>query len=584
MEIFRGIAVFSGLAIGRAFILEPDDVPVSRHRVAVEGIDREITLLDTCLARLAEEIGEDERAARDRFGREISMIFEAQRSMLLDKKLRDGIVDLVKRDQLSAELGTRRVLREYISFFRGLRDSSFADRAADLIDLERRLLGMLTQQTPTDTTDTAENTILIARDLTPSQTAALDRNRILGFATASGGRTSHTAILAGAMEIPAVVGLGDFLEHVQNGQMVILDASDGTLIIDPDQATIDRYKKVEIAPARSEIDLKELRDLPSVTSDGEPIELMANIEFPNEAAHCLEMGANGIGLYRTEFLYLDSKDQPTEEEQFLAYKKVLDAMGPERPVIVRTLDLGADKVLERPSTIVENNPVLGLRSIRLSLREVGLFKRQLRALIRSSIYGNLRIMFPLVTTVMELRRCRLILADVMEDLQEEGIPFRRDIPIGMMVEVPSAALLADQFARLVDFFSIGTNDLIQYTLAADRTNENLATLYSASDPAVLKLVRTVIRAAERHQIEVCVCGEMSGDPIYAPLLIGLGLRQMSLTPHKIPEIKKLIRGLTLKEAQRIAGRVQRLDNARDITSFLRDRVRRIAPELVHGLD
>jgi phosphotransferase system enzyme I (PtsI) len=481
-------------------------------------------------------------------------------------------------------LATRRVLREYIEFFRNLPNSSFADRAADLIDLERRLMKLLSSSHPVEAAELPDQTIILSRDLTPSQTASLDRRRIVGFATAAGGRTSHTAILAGAMEIPAVVGLGDFLKHVQTGQTVILDAGEGTLIIDPDRLTIERYQRQQCEQTRLELELRETRSLPAVMLDGEEIEILANIEFPHEAPHCIELGAGGIGLYRTEFLYLDCVHPPTEDEQYDAYKRVLETMGADRPVVVRTLDLGADKVPSNLPPTVENNPVLGLRSIRLSLREVGLFKQQLRALLRASVFGNLRIMFPLVTTLMELRRCRLILADVMEDLEEEGVEFRRNIPIGMMVEVPSAALMADQFARLVDFFSIGTNDLIQYTLAADRTNENLATLYSASDPAVLRLVRSVIRAAHQKQIEVSVCGEMSGDPIYAPLLIGLGLRQMSVSPHKIPEIKRVVRGLSMKESQRIAGRVQRLDNARDITSFLRDRVRRIVPELVHGND
>lgn len=581
MEVLRGIAVFPGMAIGKAFVLDPDELPISRHRIDSGAVEREIGRYDDCVASLDSQIAEDERLARDRFGQQVSLIFEAHRSMLQDKKLRESVVEKIRGNRFSAEMAARTVLREYVEFFRRLPNNQFADRAADFVDLERRIVKSLTQNGVGEPVDAAEDSILLARDLTPSQTASLDRRRVLGFATAVGGRTSHTAILAGAMEIPALVGLGDFLSRVQSGQVVILDATDGTLILDPDETTIARYRRQQSAHARMEAELRELRDVPAVTPDGEEIELLANIEFPHEAEHCLEMGAAGIGLYRTEFLYLNSSGQPTEEDHFQVYRQVLETMGPDRPVVVRTLDLGADKLLDRGHGIVENNPVLGLRSIRLSLRDLGLFKCQLRALLRASVYGNLRIMFPLVTTLMELRRCRLIVADVMEDLEEEGIDFRRDIPVGMMVEVPSAALLADQFARLVDFFSIGTNDLIQYVLAADRTNENLATLYSASDPAVLKLVRSVIRAAHRQGIGVGVCGEMSGDPIYTPLLIGLGLRQMSVAPHKIPEIKKVVRGVSLKEAHRIGGRVQRLDNARDVTSYLRDRVRRIVPELVH---
>lgn len=581
MEVLRGIPVFPGLAVGQALVLDSDEIPIQRRRIAPTAIDREIVRFDESIASLDDEIAEDERLARERFGQQVSMIFEAHRSMLHDQKLREAVVEKIQRERLSAEFSSRLVLRQYVEFFRRLPNSQFADRAADFVDLERRIVASLTRRANVDPAELAENTILLAHDLTPSQTASLDRRRILGFATAAGGRTSHTAILAGAMEIPAIVGLGEFMGAVQNGQTIILDADEGSVIVDPDEATIVRYRRRQAVHDRIEAELRELRELPAVTTDGMEVELWANIEFPHEAEHCLELGATGIGLYRTEFLYLNSGTQPTEEDHFQVYRQVLETMGPDRPVVVRTIDLGADKIPGRATPFVENNPVLGLRSIRLSLRDLALFKCQLRALLRASIYGNLRIMFPLVTTLMELRRCKLVVADVMEDLQEEGIEFRRDIPIGMMVETPAAALMADQFARIVNFFSIGTNDLIQYVLAADRTNENLATLYSASDPAVLKLVRSIVRAAHRHNIGVSVCGEMSGDPIYAPLLVGLGLRQLSLTPHKIPEIKRVIRGLSLKETLRIAGRVQRLDNSRDVTSFLRDRIRRIVPELVH---
>lgn len=588
METFRGIPVFPGLVMGPALLVDPFDLPVSRQRVSPQSVEAEIVRFEEAAQRLGEEIGEDERAARDRFGAQIAMIFQAQKLMVADQKLHESVAQLIQTEHISAESAARRTLQEYIRFFRSLRNSPMADRAADLIDIERRLLSKLTQQklpeAGGENGDQPETGIVLARDLSPSQTASLDSKRVLGFGTATGGRTSHTAILAGAMEIPAVVGLGDFLSAVATGDTVILDATEGCLIVRPDAATIERYKKAQTHQRRFEAELLSDRALPSVTLDGEEMEVFANIEFPHEAQHALDMGAAGIGLYRTEFLYLHCSTQPTEEEHFEAYRSVLETMGPDRPVTVRTLDLGADKVFGRGEGSAENNPVLGLRSIRLSLREVSLFKRQLRALLRASVYGNLRIMFPLVTTVMELRRCRLILADVMEDLQEEGIAFKRNIPIGMMVEVPSAALLAEQFAKLIDFFSIGTNDLIQYTLAADRTNENLATLYSASDPAVLKLLRDVIKAARKHHVELAICGEMSGEPIYTPLLFGMGLRQLSVTPHKIPEIKRLVRGLTRAEALRLCGRVNRLDNSRDITSLLRDRLRKISPEHAHDVE
>jgi phosphotransferase system enzyme I (PtsI) len=302
------------------------------------------------------------------------------------------------------------------------------------------------------------------------------------------------------------------------------------------------------------------------------VKLLGNIEFPHETQHCNDYGADGIGLYRTEFLYLSRTSAPTEDEHFAAYSEVLKAIGPERPVTFRTLDLGADKVEHGSKRSPEANPFLGLRSVRLSLKNPAMFKIQLRAMLRASVLGDLRIMFPLISTLRELRRCKMILRDVMEDLEEEGAPFRRDIPVGMMMEVPSAALLAPLFAQHVDFFSIGTNDLIQYTLAVDRTNADVATLYSASDPAVLRLVKRVVDAARTRGIPVNLCGEMSGDPTYSALLVGLGLRQMSVTPHNIPAVKQAIRRINVREARRLADRVLRLDSAADITKYLRSKM------------
>jgi phosphotransferase system enzyme I (PtsI) len=328
--------------------------------------------------------------------------------------------------------------------------------------------------------------------------------------------------------------------------------------------------------------LGELRDLPAETPDGTRIQLLGNIEFPLEASHCLERGADGVGLYRTEFLYLGKHADPTEAEHVDAYLTVLRQLG-SRPLTIRTLDLGADKFSANLDyTPEERNPFLGLRSIRLCLRNLTLFKTQLRAILRASAFGDVRILFPMVSTVLELRQCKLILAEVKEDLEEEGIAFNRKLPVGTMVEVPSAAIMADQFAQEVNFFSIGTNDLIQYTLAADRTNEAMASLYSPGDPAVLRLIEQVVKAAQKHGIEVNVCGEMSGEPIYTLLLLGLGLRQLSVTPHSIPEIKKIIRSVTLQEAQQVAQEAMCLETARDVNNYLREKTRRLLPTEVIG--
>jgi phosphotransferase system enzyme I (PtsI) len=402
------------------------------------------------------------------------------------------------------------------------------------------------------------------------------------FATEAGGRASHTAIMAGALEIPAVVGLGKFLNDVSGGDLVIVDGNHGVVILNPDEETRARYESSRKDFRKFEDRLGELRDLPAETRDGVRITLLGNIEFPPEAVHCLDRGAEGVGLYRTEFLYLGKQSDPTEAEHFEAYRTVIDTLGPHRPVVIRTLDLGADKfsVGSDPAPH-ERNPFLGVRSVRLCLRNLTLFKTQMRAILRASAYGDVRILFPMVSSLLELRQCKMILAEVKEDLEEEGIAFNRSLPVGTMIEVPSAAVLADLMAREVDFFSIGTNDLIQYTLAADRTNEAVAALYSAGDPAVLRLLDFVIKASQTRNIAVNVCGEMSGDPLYTMLLLGLGLRQLSATPHSIPEIKKVIRSVTLDEANRVAQEVMRFETARDVNNYLREQTRRILPEIVN---
>ena len=428
--------------------------------------------------------------------------------------------------------------------------------------------------------DLKEPVIVLAHDLTPSETAALDPEMVHAFVTEAGGRASHTAIMAGVLEIPAIVGVGKFLNDVSGGDLAIVDGNRGVLILNPDEETLERYKVTQTSFRTFETQLGTLRDLPAETKDGVHIPLLGNIEFPQEVEHCLKRGADGVGLYRTEFLYLNKQTDPTEAEHLEAYLTVLRTLGP-KPVVIRTLDLGADKFSTNLEPVQdERNPFLGLRSVRLCLRNLTLFKTQMRAILRSSAFGDVRIMFPMVSTLLELRQCKMILAEVKEDLEEEGIAFNRKLPVGTMIEVPSAALLADMMAREVSFFSIGTNDLTQYTLAADRTNQSVASLYSPGDPAVLRLIDNVVKAAQKHSVGVNVCGEMSGEPIYTMLLLGLGLRQLSVTPHNIPEIKKIIRSITIDEATDVAKEAMRLETARDVNNYLREQTRRVLPEVV----
>jgi phosphotransferase system enzyme I (PtsI) len=383
------------------------------------------------------------------------------------------------------------------------------------------------------------------------------------------------------LEIPAVVGLGPFSADVSGGDLVIVDGNRGLLILNPDEETLKRYEQARDEARTRQSKLGELRALPAVTRDGVRVGLHGNIEFPQEAAHCVERGADGVGLYRTEFLYLGRQTDPTEEEHLAAYLAVVrDLAG--RPVVIRTLDLGADKFLPRTEAAQdERNPFLGLRSVRLCLRNLTLFKTQMRAILRASAHGDVRIMFPMISTLLELRQCKMILEEVKEDLEEEGLAFNPRLPVGSMIEVPAAAILADQLAREVAFFSVGTNDLVQYTLAADRNNATVSSLYSPGDPAVLRLIDGVVKAAAKHDIAVNVCGEMSGEPLYTMLLLGLGVRQLSVTPHNIPEIKKVIRTVTLERSVAVAQEAMRLETARDVNNYLREQTRRILPEAVN---
>jgi phosphotransferase system enzyme I (PtsI) len=553
--------------------------------VHADQIATEISLLRLALDEAAAEARETRQRITALHGPTIGNIFGAHESAFESAAFREQLENLIKNRSYSAEYAVSRFIRDFV---KGFEDASLKlpeharpearRRAAEYIDIEKQILVRLLGQNSEPLQELTEPVVVLAIDLMPSETVDFTPRTVYAFATESGGDTSHTAILADALEIPAVVGLGRFLSDVSGGDTVIVDGEEGVLIIDPDEATISRYEEKRAAILARADRYEALRDKPAATLDGARVHLLGNIELAHEAPHCLDRGAEGVGLYRTEFLYLNKTADPTEHEHYEAYKAVVQTLG-DRPVVIRTLDLGADKFSSVSGlTAEEKNPFLGLRSVRLCLRKLDLFKAQLRAILRAGTLGDVRIMFPMISTVEELRQCRTLLNEVKEDLEEEGIPFKPDLKVGTMIEVPSAALLADVLAREVDFFSIGTNDLIQYTLAADRNNENVANLYNPADPAVLRLIRRVVEAAHKEQIEVNVCGEMSGEPLYAPLLVGLGLRQLSATPRKIPEIKRVIRQLTVPEAERLAERALHMETARQVGNYLRDQLRRILPE------
>ena len=462
----------------------------------------------------------DVSTLRDAFtaevGKEIGSIFDFHLGVLKDKAALKQITNDIKANQTTAEYSVSIAMRRYANTVAAIKDKYLSERVKDIHDVEKRLLKLLIGQKHEDLTHLTHDVVVIAHDLLPSQTAALDREHVKGFAIDVGGRTSHTAIVARAIGIPAVVGLGNITAEVSGGDIIIIDGTRGVVIVNPDDEQLADYRETGRKYKEGERERQALWSQPARTLDGHEVSLQANIEFPEDIEDADTRGAQGIGLYRTEFLYLAKEREPTEQEHYEAYAEALRRLKG-KPLVIRTLDLGADKYTVGQSHNLERNPFLGDRSIRMCLHDIPMFKRQLRAIMRASVMGDVRIMFPMICTVMELRQARMVLEDVKEELDEENVPFRREIPIGMMVEVPSVAIMPDQFAKEVNFFSIGTNDLIQYTLAVDRTNERVAGLYCPAHPSVLKLIRDVIRAGRRNSISVSVCGEMAGDPLYTLL-------------------------------------------------------------------
>ena len=581
MQILRGIAVSSGIAIGPAMVIDPHGQRLPHRNIPPESIAAELTRLDRGFNSARQEAESAEAEARERLGPQYADILGAHAHMIGDPSLREDARAWIERDQISAEHAVSEVLDSHASKLAALADSHpyLAARAADVRDIQKRILGhLMGQQRSSLVQGLDEPSVLLAHDLSPSETAGLNPKHVLGFATEAGGRASHTAIVAEALEIPAVVGLGRFLDRARSTRKVIIDGDEGLVVLNPDKPTRDRYRKAAAERTARFEKLAGLTDLPSETLDRVPIGLWGNIEFPEEAAACLGRGAKGVGLFRTEFLFMQSDRAPTEEEQYSAYAAVVRALGG-RPVTIRTLDLGADKLASyQNSGHLDSNPALGLRSLRLLLRDHALFKTQLRAILRASMLGDVRILFPLVTTLGEFRLARSILNDVAADLIAEGVMVRPDLPVGVMVEVPSAAIMADQFAKEVEFFSLGTNDLVQSTLAVDRTNETLADLYSAADPAVLRLIALVVKAAIPRGLEVSVCGTMGGEPLFAMLLLGLGVRQLSMPPHQLPEVKRVIRGIRLEHATALANEVLKQDSSQAVLQMVQETLQRVLPE------
>lgn len=577
MEIKKGIGVSPGVVISTAIVLDAEDLVIPKRAVPPEQVEREAERFAEAVDNASAELTTLRDDFSGRFGKELGGIFDFHLGVLKDKTILRAIDDEIRKNRATAEYAVSTVMRKQANAFASIPDRYLSERVKDVHDIEKRILRNLIGRRHEELGSLASDVVVIAHDLLPSQTAALDRAHVRGFATDVGGRTSHTAIVARAMGIPAVVGLGNLTAEVNGGDTVVIDGTRGVVIVNPDAEQLEEYQADARKFADMELELAALAHLPAVTKDGHVVSVQANIEGVDDIDEAVRRGAEGIGLFRTEFLYLTKQSEPSEEEHYDTYAAALKKLAG-KPLVIRTLDLGADKYTQAQMQSPERNPFLGDRSIRMCLHDIPMFKRQLRAIMRATVHGDVRIMFPMISTLMELRQAKMVLNDVMEELEDEGVEFRRDIPVGIMIEVPSAALMASNFAKEVNFFSIGTNDLIQYTLAVDRTNERVAGLFCPAHPSVLALIRDTIRAAARTGIGVSVCGEMAGEPLYTLLLLGLGLNVFSMNGPDIPEVKKVIRSTTMDHARQVARRVMSFDSERQVLHFLREETRKIIPE------
>ncbi|HUT29598.1 MAG TPA: phosphoenolpyruvate--protein phosphotransferase [Sedimentisphaerales bacterium] len=577
MEIKKGVAVSPGIAIAKALIIDSEDYRIPRRTIEASQRMIEVQRARNAFRNAIAELTEMDAVRGEIEERKIRDIFAVHLRFLHDRKLRKKITDLIHSESVTAEYAVSTTLQEIASHFAKVKDAYISERAADIYDIERRLLRQLLGRKREDVEHLTDEAVVVARELSPTQTAGFNKDFVKGMATDAGGRTSHTAIVARSLGIPAVVALEDLTESIHGGDTVIIDGNRGIVIVNPNEETLRQYEEYSVEFTQLEHKLDRIREKPAITRDGVKVTLLGNIEFPEEAELALNKGGEGIGLYRTEFLYLNRETEPTEQEHYEAYAQTVSVFE-HRPVIIRTVDLGADKYTQSRRFAPEPNPFLGLRSIRYCLQNLMMFKTQLHAILRASVLGRVKIMFPLITNLQELMQAKMIMRDVMEDLDDEAVKYNRDIEVGIMVETPSAALTAFTLARDVDFFSIGTNDLTQYTLAVDRGNELVSTLYSSADPAVLRLIRTVIQDAHKAQREVAVCGEMASEPEYIMLLLGMGVRTLSLAPPMIPEIKQVIRSVTIEDCNQAARKTLSMNSERQISNFLRDAARQILPE------
>lgn len=568
MAILKGIAASNGVAIAKAYTLETPDLSFETKKV--DDVSTEVSRLHDALTVSKNELEKIKENARLSLGDEHAEIFSAHLLVLSDPELITPMEDKIKNDNVNAEKALDDVATMFIDMFKGMDNEYMRERAADIQDVTKRVMAHLLNVTFPDPALIDEEVVIIAEDLTPSDTAQLNKQFVKGFTTNIGGRTSHSAIMARSLEIPAVVGTKTVTEDVSEGDIVIVDGIDGKVIINPTEEELASYKEKQADFEKQKEIWAQLKDEPTLTKDGEHVELVANIGTPDDVVGVLNNGGEGVGLYRTEFLYMGNSDFPTEDEQFEAYSSVLKQMG-DKPVVVRTLDIGGDKELSYLDLPKEMNPFLGFRAIRLCLERDDIFRTQLRALLRASVHGNLKIMFPMIATLDEFRSAKALLLEEKANLIAEGVKVSDDIEVGIMVEIPSTAVIARQFAKEVDFFSIGTNDLIQYTLAADRMNEQVSYLYQPYHPAILTLVNNVIEAAHAEGKWAGMCGEMAGDSIAIPILLGLGLDEFSMSATSILPARTQIKDLSKEELRSYKDELLSMSTADEVEAFIREK-------------
>ena len=564
-KTIKGIAASPGISIAKAFRLQDPDLTVIQSRVSNPG--EEIIRFEKAIDKSRKELKVIQDYATKELGEDKAEIFAAHLLILEDPELVNPIKDKIANDRVNAEFALNEVAVMFVSMFENMENQYMKERAADIKDVTKRVLANLLGVSISNPSMISEEVIIIAEDLTPSDTAQLNRKYAKGFTTDIGGRTSHSAIMARSLEIPAVVGTKTVTATIENGMNVIIDGLDGKVIVNPTEDEVKLYQKKKVAYEAQKAEWAKLVHEKTVTSDDYQVELVANIGTPQDVQGVLDNGGEGVGLYRTEFLYMGRDTFPTEEEQFEAYKSVLERLG-DKPVVVRTLDIGGDKELSYLNLPKEMNPFLGYRAIRLCLEMQDMFRTQLRALFRASIFGNLKIMFPMIATLDEFREAKSILIEEKEKLQKNDVKVSDHIEVGIMVEIPSTAVLADVFAKEVDFFSIGTNDLIQYTIAADRMNEQVSYLYQPYNPAILRLVKNVIDAAHKEGKWVGMCGEMAGDEIAIPILIGLGLDEFSMSATSILPARSQILKLNKEELKEAAKQVLAMGTAEEVKTYI----------------